>query len=105
MSDAPQTPQHFESQKERWVKYGANVAIASVIVFLLAGVVVYLAQKTGRRIDTTPSTLLILAASGYTGATSLVFLGWAIAGGGGAGKPPITPPITPPVPEALPAAG
>src|SRR5678815_2029321 len=55
MSDAPQNPPKFESQKERWVKYGANVAIASVIVFLLAGVVVYIAQKTGRRIDTTAS--------------------------------------------------
>jgi hypothetical protein len=55
MSDAPPNPPKFESQKERWVKYGANVALASVIVILLAGVVVYLAQKTGRRIDTTAS--------------------------------------------------
>lgn len=44
-----------ESQKQRWVKYGANVAIASVVVILLAAALVYLAQKTGRRIDTTES--------------------------------------------------
>src|SRR5438093_1467746 len=45
----------YESQKERWLKYGANVAIASVGVILLAGVIVYLAQRTGKRIDTTES--------------------------------------------------
>src|SRR5215208_2706189 len=51
-SDAPNSPK-FESQKERWLKYGANVVIASVVVILLAGVIVYIAQRTGRRIDTT----------------------------------------------------
>jgi hypothetical protein len=43
----------FESQKERWFKYGANVIIASIVVILLAGIVVYLAQRTNKRIDTT----------------------------------------------------
>src|SRR5678816_1714130 len=42
-----------ESQKQRWVKYGANVALVSLIAILLAGIVTYLAQQTNRRIDTT----------------------------------------------------
>src|SRR5687767_13261451 len=46
-------PARHETQKERWVKYGANVAIASVIVIVLAGLIIYLAQMTRRRIDTT----------------------------------------------------
>src|SRR5688500_12739658 len=45
----------FDSQQERWVKYGANVAVSSLIVILLAIIIVYLAQKTGRRLDTTES--------------------------------------------------
>ena len=44
-----------ETQKERWVKYGANVLIASVVVVVLAGLIIYLAQLTRRRIDTTQS--------------------------------------------------
>jgi hypothetical protein len=44
-----------ESQKERWVKYGANVALVSIVAILLAGLVTYLAQRTNRRIDTTSS--------------------------------------------------
>ena len=58
----------FESQHERWLKYGANVVVASIVVILLAGLIVYFAQRTGRRIDTTenrayslkPQTLNIL---------------------------------------------
>jgi hypothetical protein len=42
-----------ESQQERWIKYGANVVLVSVVVVVLAGVVTYLAQRTGKRIDTT----------------------------------------------------
>src|SRR5205823_6522737 len=49
-----------ESQKERWVKYGANVALASVVVIVLAGAFVYLAQKFDRRIDTTAAGLYSL---------------------------------------------
>ena len=45
--------QTYESQKERWFKYGANVAVATIVVIALAAILVYLAQKTGRRIDTT----------------------------------------------------
>ncbi|MEO6437185.1 MAG: Gldg family protein [Tepidisphaeraceae bacterium] len=47
-------PSH-DSQKERWIKYGLNVLVATIVVILLAGVLVYLAQRTGRRIDTTAS--------------------------------------------------
>jgi hypothetical protein len=45
----------YESQKERWIKYGANVALASVVVIVLAGLIIYIAQRTNRRIDTTAS--------------------------------------------------
>lgn len=42
-----------ETQQERWVKYGANVILSVVIVILLVGFVVYLAQRPGWRTDTT----------------------------------------------------
>jgi thiol-disulfide isomerase/thioredoxin len=42
-----------ETQRERWLKYGANVALTIVIVVLLAGFVVYLAQRKHVRKDTT----------------------------------------------------
>src|SRR5690349_11462933 len=45
----------YESQKERWIKYGANVVLASIVVIVLAGLITWLAQKTGRRVDTTAS--------------------------------------------------
>src|SRR5213592_3924134 len=45
----------YESQKERWIKYGANVALVSIVAILLAGVLTYLAQRANRRIDTTAS--------------------------------------------------
>ena len=32
------------AQKERWAKYGANVALTIVVVIVLAGLIVYLAQ-------------------------------------------------------------
>ena len=37
-----------ESQKQRWVKYGSNVVLTIVIVIVLAGVMIYLAQRTNR---------------------------------------------------------
>lgn len=49
-----------ETQKERWVKYGANVAIASVVVVLLAVAVTWLAQRFNRRVDTTAAGLYSL---------------------------------------------
>ncbi|HEV2294983.1 MAG TPA: Gldg family protein [Tepidisphaeraceae bacterium] len=49
-----------ESQKQRWVKYGANVVLASVVVILLAIILTYLAQRTNQRLDTTASGLYSL---------------------------------------------
>src|SRR5258706_2293504 len=42
-----------ETQQERWLKYGANVVLSVVIVIVLVGFVVYLAQRPGLRTDTT----------------------------------------------------
>jgi phage host-nuclease inhibitor protein Gam len=55
-------PQQFvaESQKERWMKYGANVALSIIVVILLAGLVTYLAQKFSKRVDTTEAGLYSL---------------------------------------------
>src|SRR5438874_2792074 len=44
-----------ESQKQRWVKYGSNVVLTIVIVIVLAGVMIYLAQRTNRILDTRAS--------------------------------------------------
>jgi len=42
-----------ESQKQRWLKYGSNVVLMSLIVIALAGLVIYLAQYRDKRIDMT----------------------------------------------------
>jgi hypothetical protein len=42
-----------DSQKQRWVKYGANVTLTVVVVILLAAAITFLAQRYNRRIDTT----------------------------------------------------
>ncbi|MDP9175349.1 MAG: Gldg family protein [Planctomycetota bacterium] len=42
-----------ETQKERWVKYGANVALTCVVVIVLAVLITFLAQAHAKRIDTT----------------------------------------------------
>jgi hypothetical protein len=52
-------PTH-ETQQERWAKYGANVALVSVIVVLLAVAVTYIAEKYTKRIDTTAGRLYSL---------------------------------------------
>jgi hypothetical protein len=49
-----------ESQKQRWIKYGANVILASVVVIALAVVVTYLAQRAKVRLDTTQAGLYSL---------------------------------------------
>ncbi len=50
----PATPAHVpETQKQRWVKYGANVVLASVVVIVLAVLLTYVAQRSHRRLDTT----------------------------------------------------
>src|SRR5688500_16076510 len=54
-TDKTQPVVKHETQQERWLKYGANVALASVVVVVLAGLIIYLAQLTRRRIDTTQS--------------------------------------------------
>lgn len=49
----PAGPPVSEAQKDRWVKYGLNVALSIVIVIVLASAAVYLAQKHDIRLDTT----------------------------------------------------
>ena len=49
-----------ESQKERWMKYGANVALVSLSVVILAGLVIYLSQRYDKRLDTTAAGLYSL---------------------------------------------
>lgn len=50
----------IETQKQRWLKYGANAALSSILVVALAAVVVFLIQRSPRRIDTTSSGLYSL---------------------------------------------
>ena len=49
-----------ETQQERWIKYGGNVLLASVVVVILAVVVIWLAQEANARVDTTTSRLYSL---------------------------------------------
>ena len=49
-----------ETQKERWMKYGANVVLTSVIVVLLAIGIVYAAQRKAIRTDTTSNGIYSL---------------------------------------------
>jgi hypothetical protein len=49
----PPAPRRPETQQQRWIKYGANVVLVTVVVILLAGILTYLAQRVGKRIDTT----------------------------------------------------
>src|SRR5688500_18276853 len=49
-----------ETQQERWIKYGGNVVLASVVVIILAVVVVWLAQEANARVDTTTAGLYSL---------------------------------------------
>src|SRR3954467_10117741 len=46
-----------ESQHERWVKYGGNVVLATVVVVLLAAGVTWIATRYRLRRDTTESGL------------------------------------------------
>src|SRR5581483_5142578 len=54
--------QQFESvsQKERWVKYGANVALTVIVVIVLAIALSYLARLYDVRRDTTAAGLYSL---------------------------------------------
>ena len=40
-----------ETQQQRWIKYGANVALTVIVVIILAALITYLAQRFNRRID------------------------------------------------------
>ena len=42
-----------ETQQQRWLKYGANVALAIVVVVVLATVLIIISQRTRKRFDTT----------------------------------------------------
>jgi D-ribose pyranose/furanose isomerase RbsD len=59
MSDKPATFVH-EDQKQRWVKYGVNVAVSIVAVVALGIALTYLAQRFPKRIDTTQAGLYSL---------------------------------------------
>jgi ABC-type uncharacterized transport system len=41
-----------ETQKQRWVKYGSNVILTIVVVIAIAGIMIYLAQRAHRILDT-----------------------------------------------------
>jgi hypothetical protein len=43
----------FESQKQRWLKYGLNVALSVIVVILLAGIICYITTRNTKRIDMT----------------------------------------------------
>jgi ABC-type uncharacterized transport system len=42
-----------ESQQQRWFKYGLNVLLSCLVVIVLGGLVVYIAQKKDKRLDMT----------------------------------------------------
>ena len=42
-----------DTQQQRWVKYGLNVLLSCVVVIVLAGLIVYIAQKKDARLDMT----------------------------------------------------
>lgn len=50
MSDRPAAP---ESQHRRWMKYGANVVISSLVVVALAVMLTWMAEAHDLRVDTT----------------------------------------------------
>ncbi len=57
-----------ETQSQRWVKYGANVALAIILIVVISALLVYIAQRHDARIDTTsngvyslkPQTLTVI---------------------------------------------
>jgi hypothetical protein len=46
-------PYQADTQAERWLKYGSNVALASVVVIAIAALVIYLAEWKPKQWDTT----------------------------------------------------
>jgi hypothetical protein len=53
-------PPGSENQSQRWVKYGANVALTIVLVVVIAGLLTYIAQAHPRRLDTTSNGVFSL---------------------------------------------
>jgi hypothetical protein len=51
-----------ESQQERWMKYGGNVVLMTVAVIAIAVLLVYLAERRTKRLDTTSAGLYSLKA-------------------------------------------
>ena len=49
-----------EDQSQRWLKYGSNTVLVSIVVVLLAVAVVFLAQRKDKRYDTTAAALYTL---------------------------------------------
>src|SRR6266700_401591 len=49
----PVAPFQMETQQERWVKYGANVALSVLVVLILVILLVYLGGRANWRKDTT----------------------------------------------------
>lgn len=58
----PKGPQNpiAESQQQRWMKYGGNVVLMTVAVIAIAVIVVYLAERRTKRLDTTSAGLYSL---------------------------------------------
>jgi hypothetical protein len=52
VSEPSNQPIH-QSQRQRWIKYGANVVLSSLVVIALAVIVTVIAEGSARRIDTT----------------------------------------------------
>src|ERR1700677_1037942 len=52
---ASSAPPPHETQKERWLKYGANVALTVAVAVIVAVLVIYLGQEFHARSDTTAS--------------------------------------------------
>ena len=57
MSDQAPLPQAAEDQSQRWLKYGSNTVLVSVVVVLLAGLLIYLAERHDYRRDETQAGL------------------------------------------------
>src|SRR5690242_10823883 len=56
-----QTKQHHaDSQKKRWLKYGTNVAIVSIVAIAICALVIAISQMTSRRVDTTSQRIYSL---------------------------------------------
>jgi hypothetical protein len=61
MSEATANPSiSYETQRQRWLKYGANVALTVIVAIVLAVLLVYLAQQFRRRVDSTQGRIYSL---------------------------------------------